>query len=423
MNDLAVKRTLAAIVMADVVGYSRMMGEDEAGTLRRLTQYRSEFIDATIGRNRGRIVNAIGDSLLLEFASVIDATLCAVALQQALVDRNAALAESKRIAFRMGVNIGDVIVQNRSLFGDTVNVAARLQALAEPGGICLSAAAYEQIRGKIEAGFADIGAHQVKNIARPVVAFALSAQAIGEIPRRSPPEPARSRRWLVVSVGALGLLVVVAGGAFYLSRDAGRVDFASQLGAVLSQTQAKLNEKAREKLVADFLAISRHRAFAIAPKAQTHWWTGDWPTAGSAEEKALERCQIAFNESCELVAVDDAMTPQKGVNSHISHDMARVDYAGNFDPDQIPGIRKLVGKRADVAGYSQAPEPKAAAIHPRGLLAIVTGASSQSSAESQALKLCNNDDARKDGDGPCYLYARGNKVVLPLRQTGPVAKP
>lgn len=184
-----------------------------------------------------------------------------------------------------------------------------------------------------------------------------------------------------------------------------------------------MNERARAKLVADYLAIARHRAFAIAPKAQTHWWTGDWPTAGTAEEKALERCQIAFNEPCELVAVDDAMTPRRGVNAHIRHDMPRVGYSGDFDPDQIPGIRKLVGKRGDVVGYLQSPEPKAVAIHPRGLLAVVAGALSQNLAELQALKLCNDDDARKEGDGPCYLYAVGKSVVLPRRQTSPISKP
>ena len=334
MNEIAVKRTLAAIVMADVVGYSRLMGEDEAGTLKRLTQYRSEFIDPTIAAHRGRIVNAIGDSLLLEFGSVVDATVCAIALQQAISDSNAPLSEPQRIAFRMGVNIGDVIVQNRSLFGDSVNVAARLQALAEPGGICLSGAAYEQIRGKIEADFADIGAHQVKNIARPVVAFALSARAIEEIPRLSPPKakaPGGARSWLVISAGALCLLAALALGASYLLRRGATTDFAAQLDSVLSQTQAKLTERSRAKLVSDFLAIGRHRAFAIAPKAQAHWWTGDWTTAASAEQKALERCQIAFNEPCETVAVDDAMTARAGADAHLAHDMEKVRYAGDFD--------------------------------------------------------------------------------------------
>src|ERR1700722_8604533 len=206
-----------------------MMGEDEAGTLRRLKEYPGEFVDPAAIKHGGRIVNAIGDSLLLEFGSVIDATLCAIELQASLGDRNAALAEPKRIAFRMGVNIGDVIVQNRSLFGDSVNVAARLQELAEPGGICLSSAAYEQIRGKIEAEFVDIGPHQVKNIARPVVAFALSAQAIDAIPRQSPPEPETSRRWLMISVGAVCLLVALAFGANYFLHREVKLDLVVQL--------------------------------------------------------------------------------------------------------------------------------------------------------------------------------------------------
>jgi hypothetical protein len=177
----------------------------------------------------------------------------------------------------------------------------------------------------------------------------------------------------------------------------------------VSQAQATLNERARKKLVADYIAIDRHRAFAIAPKAQNHWWTGDWPTAGIAEQKVLERCQIAFNEPCELVAVDDAMTPRLGVNAHVARDMDKVEYSGEFDPDQIPGIRKLAGKRADVAGYLQAPEPKAAAIHPRGVLAIITGATSQSSAELQALKLAMRMTPGRRGMAPAISMQRETK--------------
>jgi len=218
MNDLVVKRTLAAIVMADVVGYSRLMGDDDAGTLKRLTQYRAEFIDTTIADHRGRIVNAIGDSLLLEFASVVDATLCAITLQQELVARNAGLEEAKRIAFRMGVNIGDVIVQDRALFGDGVNVAARLQTLAEPGGICISSAAFEQIRGKIEADFADRGAYNVKNITRPIEVFALSPLTIEGLPRRAPPKTAKLRRNALIGAAAFFILAVLGYGVAYLAK-------------------------------------------------------------------------------------------------------------------------------------------------------------------------------------------------------------
>jgi class 3 adenylate cyclase len=423
MNDSAVKRALTAIVMADVVGYSRLMGENEAGTLQRLTQYRSDFIDPTIAFHRGRIVDSTGDSLLLEFGSVVDAAQCAIALQQAIADRNASLPDSERINFRFGVNIGEVIIKDRALFGDSVNVTARLQTLAEAGGICFSSAAYDQVRGKVDAEFTDMGAHQLKNIARPIEVFALSAQAIGEMQRRSPPKPAPSRRALALAALAAVLLVALGVLATYFVRQSTKADRTAQLGTILDATQAKLNERTRAKLIEDYFAIGLHRAFAIAPKAQARWWTGDWSTSTAAEEKVLERCQIAYDEPCALAALDEAITVPAGEPPRPGRDMPKVHFSGDFDPAQIPAIRQLVSERADVVGYLQAPEPKAAAIHPRGIIAIVTGATAQRRAETQALKLCNEDGARKEGDGPCFLYAVGNKVVLPQRRTVSVSRP
>jgi len=423
MRASSVKRTLTAIVVADVVGYSRLMGEDEAGTLRRLTQYRSEIIDATVARFRGRIVNSVGDSLLLEFDSVVEAALCAIALQKALAERNLPLAPSKRLMFRMGVNIGDVIVQERTLFGDGVNVAARLQTLSEPGGLCLSSSAHEQIAGKIDAAFRDMGAHQVKNISREVFAFGLSAEAIANMEEPTPPTVGRSRKWIAASIGALALVAAFALGANYMLQRSKTREFSARMNAILSTTQAKLNDRSREKILSDYLAIKPHRAFAIAPKAQSHWWTGDWATTEIGVQKVLERCQLAFDEPCQLIAADEDLAPGSGPNAPPATDLTNLSYSGDFDPAHIPGIRQIVADRADVAGYIHAPEPKAAAIHPRGLIAIVTGASSQRRAESQALKLCNDDDAAKDGDGPCYLYAQGNKVVLPQRRTTAMTPP
>jgi class 3 adenylate cyclase len=415
MDEKAVKRALAAIVMADVVGYSRLMGEDEAATLRRLKQYRSGFIDATIESHRGRIVNSAGDSLLIEFGSVVDATRCAITLQQELAERNAPLPEARRIAFRLGVNIGEVIVEDGALFGDSVNIAARLQALAEPGGVCLSGAAHEQVRGKIAAEFVDQGAHQVKNIARPVEVFTLSARAIESIPRPAPPAAtARSRRPAIICGATLVALAAGFAAHTFAFRGANS-EFAARLDAILVVAQASASDKARAKLISDYVSATPHRAFAIAPKARAHWWTADWPSAEAAGEKALERCQLAYAEPCALAALDEAaMTPA----ALAPRDMPRAGYAGDFDPERVPGVRRLVARRADVLGYPGAPEPKAAAIHPRGILTVVTGAASQRRAEAQALKLCNDDGARKEGDGPCYLYASGAKVVLPRRQTG-----
>jgi len=168
MSEGRVERRLAAILAVDVAGYSRLRGEDEEGTLAALRAVRRELADLKIAEHRGRIVKTTGDGLLAEFASVVDAVRCAVELQREMAERNAAVPENKRIEFRMGVNVGDIIIEDGDIFGDGVNIAARLEALAEPGGICLSAAAHEQVRDRLDLAFDDLGERHVKNITRPV---------------------------------------------------------------------------------------------------------------------------------------------------------------------------------------------------------------------------------------------------------------
>jgi adenylate cyclase len=164
-------RRLAAILAADVAGYSRLMGADEEGTLGRLKMLRAEVIDPQIAGHRGRIVKTTGDGLLAEFASVIDALRCAVEVQHETGGRNAAVSPDDRIEFRIGINVGDIVVENGDIFGDGVNVAARLEALAEPGGICVAARVQEDAAGKLDLAFEDLGEQQLKNIARPVRAY------------------------------------------------------------------------------------------------------------------------------------------------------------------------------------------------------------------------------------------------------------
>jgi adenylate cyclase len=161
-------RRLAAILAADVAGYSRLMGADEEGTLERLKALRRELVDPKIAEHHGRIVKTTGDGMLVEFASVVDAVRCAVAVQEAMPERDTGAAADNRIELRIGINLGDVIVEGDDLYGDGVNVAARLEGIAEPGGICISEDAFRQVRGKIEAAFADIGEQSLKNIARLV---------------------------------------------------------------------------------------------------------------------------------------------------------------------------------------------------------------------------------------------------------------
>ena len=167
-------RRLAAILAADVAGYSRLMGADEEGTLAALKAIRRELTDPKIKEHRGRIVKTTGDGLLLEFASVVDAVRCAVEVQREMAERNADVPPDRRLELRMGINLGDIIKDGRDIFGDGVNVAARLEALAEPGGICVSRVVRDQVRDKLDFAFEDMGEQQVKNIARPVRVYSVS---------------------------------------------------------------------------------------------------------------------------------------------------------------------------------------------------------------------------------------------------------
>jgi len=188
VSEAWVERRLAAILGFDVAGYSRLMGEDEEGTLAALRAVRRELADPKIAEHRGRIVKTTGDGLLAEFASVVDAVRCAVEVQREMIARNAATSGERRIEFRMGVNVGDIIIEDGDIFGDSVNIAARLEALAEPGGICLSAAAHEQVRDRLDLDFDDLGEQQVKNITRPVLTYAvaLGGSSRGALPVAAP---------------------------------------------------------------------------------------------------------------------------------------------------------------------------------------------------------------------------------------------
>ena len=165
------ERRLAAILAADVVGYSRLMEVDEAGTLARLKTVRLEIIDPAIAKCRGRLIKTTGDGMLVEFQSVTDALVCAVDFQQRMARRNRDMPAARALLYRIGLNLGDVIVEDGDIFGDGVNVAARLEAMAEPGGICISAAVRDQVGDRLKLAYADLGEQQVKNISRSIRAY------------------------------------------------------------------------------------------------------------------------------------------------------------------------------------------------------------------------------------------------------------
>jgi adenylate cyclase len=205
-------RHLAAILAADVAGYSRLMGADEEGTHERFRAHLRQLIDPKIREHNGRTVKTAGDGLLAEFASVVDAVRCAVELQRGMVDRETEVPEERCIRLRIGINLGDVIAEGGDIFGDGVNVAARLESLAEPGGICISRTVREQIRDKLSYSFEDIGEQSVKNIARTVRAYALGPAVIAELPAsRAPiPGPWRRRSGLAAVALTAGAVILIA---------------------------------------------------------------------------------------------------------------------------------------------------------------------------------------------------------------------
>ncbi len=182
------ERRLAAILAADVAGYSGLMERDEAGTRDALKSHQAELINPLIAAHRGRIVKLMGDGMLVEFASAVEAVACAAAFQEGMAERNAQRRESERLEFRIGVNLGDVLVDGDDIHGDGVNVAARLEGLAQPGSICISGAVFDQIDGKLEIAFENLGERKVKNITKPVRVYRVGPGDAEDAPRRPAPE-------------------------------------------------------------------------------------------------------------------------------------------------------------------------------------------------------------------------------------------
>jgi class 3 adenylate cyclase len=211
---MAVKRRLAALLSADVAGYSRMVRDNEEAAVAVLRAHRGVF-DPLIAQYGGRVVNTAGDSVLAEFASPVEAVRCALEVQEALGTRNAELAEADRMWFRIGINLGDVMVQdNGDLLGDGVNIAARLQALADPGGICISNSMREQIENKVALTIDDLGDQMVKNIPQPIRVYRLRPGDRAAAPAQPPPGPPR-RTWPMAAAG-IALAGILGGGAWYL---------------------------------------------------------------------------------------------------------------------------------------------------------------------------------------------------------------
>jgi len=203
-----VMRKLTTILAADVEGYSRLMHADEEATLKTLGEYR-EIIDGLIARHDGRVFSTAGDSVLAEFGSAVEAVRCAISVQEEIASRNTELADDRKLMFRIGINVGDVMVRDDELFGDGVNVAARLEGLAEAGGVCVSASVFEQVKHKLSLGFEDMGLQEVKNIAEPVSTFRLVP---GRVSVAATKTPSTTTRWRVPALAAVMVVIIAAGG-------------------------------------------------------------------------------------------------------------------------------------------------------------------------------------------------------------------
>ena len=216
-QEPSIQRRLAAILAADIAGYSRLMHEDEPATVRDLKAHQSVILPL-IGRHGGRIIDTAGDGIMAEFPSVIGATECAVEIQTVMAERNQRVPESRRMCFRIGINLGDVIHDETRIYGDGINIAARLEALAQPGGVLVSSTVYDQVRGKLPFTFEDVGERQVKNIEQPVRMYQLHIPGTSSKARRrsAGAQPSRAaRRWIVWGLAAF-LVLIGAGGAWWM---------------------------------------------------------------------------------------------------------------------------------------------------------------------------------------------------------------
>lgn len=315
MAATPLKRKLAAILAADAVGYSRLMAADEEGTMRVLAAHRA-VIDGIIEFHEGRIVNTAGDSVLAEFASPIEAVRCAVEIQDAMRTRNDSIPEDRRLHFRIGVNLGDVMIKGHDLLGDGVNVAARLESIAEPGGICVSSSIYDQIAGKLNLGFVDIGAQSLKNIDRPVRVYRIDREGrvrAGVGPRRD------TRVVFGRALTAAVMLAVLGAGAWYFrllphapSEDSQAAKAAAEARARMEQELAKAQAEVRaqrERAEAESAAAAAaRRALEEQRAAETRARAAAEVARARAEAEATRRKAAA-----ELAAATEAAAKKRRV--------------------------------------------------------------------------------------------------------------
>jgi adenylate cyclase len=365
VDPSSVKRRLTCILAADAVGYSKQMGQDEEGTIRVLAAHRA-VIDGIIVFHQGRIVSTAGDSVLAEFSSAVEAVRCAVEIQEALKTRNDSLEEHRQMHFRVGVNLGDVVVKNEDLLGDGVNVAARLETMAEPGGICISSSVYDQITGKLDLGFQDLGEQSLKNISRPIRVYRVSGAgaplrplqpAAPPVPPAASAPPARSPLpWVTAAavVAVIGAAVAWQGGWLR----SGPADSAGRMTALAPATSPP-SAPAAEKSAPPAAAVDANAARAQA-EADAQRLRADAEAIKRQAEAELVRARSEADAGKAARAKADADTAAARLRAQAEADAARI----RAEAEASAARTRSDAETAARATAVQAPKPAPAQPEP-----------------------------------------------------------
>jgi class 3 adenylate cyclase len=445
------KRKIAAIFAADIAGYSRLVAEDEEETLRRLAAYRT-VTDDFIAKAGGRIFNTAGDAVLAEFPSAVEAVRCAIDIQESLRTRNMAYPPSRQMSFRIGITIGDVVERDGDLLGDGVNIAARLEGLAEVGGICISRAVHEQVANKLSVQFADIGAQEVKNIPTPVHAYMVAMRREdGTYATPQFKKPAKAAAvtpaWMwplaatVVCVAAIGV-----GGFLYMTKmetpsketpSAGNASAAvvapppsasvaaaapsgSSLllkpsgGTLVANTVPFITDRTRLNLANDYVPASDYKALALNLNGVNGMSVAQ-PSEEAARAAAIEQCSkradaIQSPRKCEVYAVGNTVVyphgpPPLPPTPWVKHDAAT---ERSFAAKEMPLVRDAGRERLD-KNYPGAKRAKSIALGPGGQLIYFTGLETLEEANRRGLESCG-----AVAGVPCMIVAANDVFVVPV---------
>jgi adenylate cyclase len=455
------KRKIAAIFAADIAGYSRLVAEDEEETLRRLAAYRT-VTDDFIAKAGGRIFNTAGDAVLAEFPSAVEAVRCAIDIQESLRTRNMAYPASRQMSFRIGITIGDVVERDGDLLGDGVNIAARLEGLAEIGGICVSRAVHEQVANKLSVQFADIGAQDVKNIPTPVHAFMVAMRredgtyATPQIKKPATKAAAVAPPWTWPLAATVVCVVAIAvGGFLYLTKmemangpevtpPAGNVAAATSAPAnaappsavsaaattpapAMPSSQSKpsaeklaanavpfITDRTRLSLANDYVAASDYKAFALNINGVTGTSVGQ-PTEDAARTAALDECSqradaVQSPRKCELYAVGNTVVYPHGAPPMPPAPWVRHDASTErlFAAKDMPLVRDAGRERLD-KNYLAAKTSKSIALGPGGQFIYFFAIESMEEATRRSLESCG-----ALAGVPCVIVAADDAFVVPV---------